>query len=563
MRLRARLALTILVSGIPMVAGVTWARAAFERHTFEQGMHDFVLARMENGGREQCENSPETFPEPQRRGRPMRERPDRSEPRASTAPQEVAGGPARETQSSTRGGDAEPASSRGRDPVAPPRGPDDGNFGGGPPPDAPHTHDNEPDGGRGPGGRREFGGGRPPGFMSRPETWAYDPSFVSANPRAPAFPADLRKQLEGGDTVASTEWERDGKLGVQVAMRMPWNEGPSAIMLVRRDERGPLSAVSSLFWSSLGLCAALFVAIFFAAGPVVERVRRLTSQVKDSAAGRYSSAVDDAGSDEISELARAFNTAGAEVKSNVDALERRERALRTFVENTTHDVMLPLTVLQGHLSSIRRSAETGSVPDAEVVRDALEESHYVTSLLQNLAIAARLDEGELTFERHPVDMNALVERAVNRQRPIARPKQVTVDYAVPEDVVWIDGDVTLVEQMVSNVIHNAVRYNREGGHVAVLLETAHGDAQEFVLRVLDDGPGIPDELRERVLERSFRADEARSRHPDGLGLGLSIAKDVADRHGFQLEMLKSAEGGLEVVFRGPRALPSEPEPEAS
>ncbi|MBK7877728.1 MAG: HAMP domain-containing histidine kinase [Planctomycetes bacterium] len=337
------------------------------------------------------------------------------------------------------------------------------------------------------------------------------------------------------------------------AIRMPWDEGPCAVMLVQRRDTGPRSAVTDLLWSSLALCAVLLGAVLFAAGPIVERVRSLTAQVRHSASVRYAAPVDERGRDEISELARAFNSAGSDVRANLEAVETRERTLRTFVENTSHDVMLPLTVLQGHLTALRRRVDAGQLPDKETVRSALEESHYLSSLLQNLSVAAKLEGGEPLMARHPVDLNALVERAVARQRPIAKQKNVQVEFAVPEDTIHLFGDMTFVEQMLSNVIHNAVRYNHEGGHVAVLLEERGAEHDEFALRVLDDGPGIPTELRERVVERSFRTDEARSRAPDGLGLGLSIAHDVARRHGLTMTMKESPAGGLEVEFTGRRA----------
>jgi signal transduction histidine kinase len=216
--------------------------------------------------------------------------------------------------------------------------------------------------------------------------------------------------------------------------------------------------------------------------------------------------------------------------------------------------MLPLTVLQGHLTTLRRRVEAGTLPDKDTVRDALEESHYLSSLLQNLrrggAPGGRRDADRAPSRRRQCTRRARPSRASARSR---RTSASRFDYSVPEAVVWVDGDVTLVEQMLSNVIHNAVRYGHEGGHVAVLLEERGTEPARFSLRVVDDGPGIPADLHGRVVERSFRTDEARTRHPDGLGLGLSIAKDVAERHGFALEMRPRSAGGLEVEFSGPRA----------
>lgn len=569
MRLRTRLALTVLATSVPVVAGTTWARARFEQRTVERGMHDFVLAFMENGGREIVERAPERFPDlPGRRPPWARERDERR----GDGPDRIA----------DRGPDGEPAGPDPRELIDRPQ-PDDGRDLDRPQP-AERAAQGDRAGSRAPGAdrrafddggrrgdpqrnrnafeaaRRAFGGNMP----ERPELWAYDASFASSNPRAPAFPAELRAALEKGREYESSAWETDvrgeHRVGIQLAARMPWDEGPAAIVLARRADRGPQSAVIDLLWSSIALCAVVLGAVFFTAGPIVARVRRLTAQVKDSAAGKYATTVDAEGKDEIAELARAFNDAGSEVRANLETVEMRERTLRAFVENTTHDVMLPLTVLQGHLTALRRRVDAGTLPERETVHQALEESHYLSSLLQNLAVAASLEGGEMQIAKHPVDLNALVERAVARQRPIAHQKNVQVEFAVPEAIVRVLGNVTFLEQMLSNVIHNAVRYNRENGHVAVLLEERGEDRELFALRVVDDGPGIPDAMLERVVERSFRTDEARSRVPDGLGLGLSIAKDVAELHGLKLAMRRSAAGGLEVEFTGPRMRPDAPRP---
>ena len=104
--------------------------------------------------------------------------------------------------------------------------------------------------------------------------------------------------------------------------------------------------------------------------------------------------------------------------------------------------------------------------------------------------------------------------------------------------------VTLLEQAVSNVVYNAVRYNRAGGHVAVLLEAA--EPAGVRIRVLDDGPGVPPERLARLRERGYRADEARTRNPDGQGLGLHITQRVVDAHGMTLDLHETQGGGLTV-----------------
>lgn len=379
--------------------------------------------------------------------------------------------------------------------------------------------------------------------------WTYSPDFESANPFAPPFPEELRAALSHGATSADARLGEGEHERLAVGVRMPWNTGPCAVVLVLRHGPLPPSFAGAFLENALLLTLAMLGAVLLAAGPIVARVRRLSREVRESAARSYARPVEVSGNDEVGELAAAFNAAGAEVHTHVAALEARERALRDFVANTTHDVMLPLTVLQGHLTALKKRLESRP-GELEVLRDALEEAHYLTSLVQNLGAAARLESGVVELHRRPLVLDELVERVLARHRPIALQKEITLEHALPGEPLTVEADVTLLEQAVSNVLHNAVRYGRPGGRVLVSLEERGPDG--FSLRVLDDGPGIPAQELARLGERSWRSDAARSRHPDGLGLGLSIAHEVARRHGFTLELRGSEPGGLEVEFSGPR-----------
>jgi signal transduction histidine kinase len=330
---------------------------------------------------------------------------------------------------------------------------------------------------------------------------------------------------------------------------MPWAEGPCAFVLGRRLEPGPPGGDLEVLAGAALLCAGLVAAVLLAAGPVVGRIRGLTAQVRRSAAERYATVVDVGGDDEIAALAAAFNEAGGALREHLAALEKREETLRAFVADTTHDMATPLTVLQGHLAALKRRSEAGAPPDPATVRDALEEAHYMASLLHNLGAAAKLEAGPHEPARRPVDLGRLVERAVGRHRPIARQREVSLEFAVPERPVIAAGDETLIEQALGNVIQNAVRYNDPGGHVAVVLQAPDGG--RFSLRVVDDGPGVPQAEIARLGERSYRGGAARTRHPGGLGLGLHIARDIAVRHGFDLAIRRIEPRGLEVEIAGP------------
>ncbi|WP_394850798.1 HAMP domain-containing histidine kinase [Pendulispora brunnea] len=379
----------------------------------------------------------------------------------------------------------------------------------------------------------------PPRPRARPAViFAYDTELRSRNPKAPAIPESLVRAIR--DASVAVAPTRFLSTDVEVLVAMPWRTGPCAYMFGRGStDPGWGVLPESNLW--LLPTVAVFAAMLLALGPVVRRIQKLTEAVQASAKSAYASAITEDGRDEIGELARAFNAAGVEIRA-------RERALRDFLANTTHDVMIPLTVLQGHLASLRENGARGEPLDARILVSAMAEAHYMASLVHNLSAVARLEAAEAPTVKDTVDLTALVQRVVARHRPIARELGVALESSVPGDAVHVLGDVTLLEQAASNVTYNAIRYNRKGGHVAVILERTRGDG--FSLRVIDDGPGIPEAQRSRLAERGVRGDEARTRAPDGQGLGLHIAYRAVRLHGFELTLEDSEYGGLEVKMQG-------------
>jgi signal transduction histidine kinase len=296
---------------------------------------------------------------------------------------------------------------------------------------------------------------------------------------------------------------------------------------------------------------AVVAAVLFAMGPVVRRIRRLTEAVRHSASTSYAEPILLGGNDEIGELGQAFDAAGRTIASQLEARRQREKALREFVANTTHDVMIPLTVLQGHLITLRDGATAEGRIDPSAIASAMDEAHYMASLVHNLATAARLEAVEAKLQPTSVDVGALVARVVARHAPIARERRVSLDSASPPSPVHAWADLTLLEQAVSNITYNAVRYNRLGGHVAIVLEAVSPD--RFSIRVIDDGPGIAPHELSKIVERGARGEAARTRAPEGQGLGLHIAYRAAQLHGYHLGLGPSEYGGLEAKLEGPRA----------
>ena len=470
MKLRPRVALTLVVGVVPLVLLVGWAQAKLRRSAIVEATSEAVVDRMNERERASCEADP-------------------------------AGWVVRSRETYGRGG---------------PRGP------------GPH------------------------GLPARMELAVYDDALRPAYRGAPELEPALARELRAGETVASHLVGHDWRSRLVVATRMPWTSGPCAVVVVRRPNAG--GDARSVWLTAIAVAIAAIGVAMLAVGPVVRRIRKLTAAVASGAV------VPTVGDDEIAELSRAFVGSRDEIRARLGELVARDAALTRFVANTTHDVMLPLAVLVGHLAELDENLRGGQGASPTTVRAALEEAHYLTSLVQNLGVAAKLEAGEPHIVRHDVDFVALVERVAARHSRIAQQRGVQLAHSTPSDALVVRADVTLLEQAVSNLVHNAVRYADAGGHVALVLERTSPLA--FELRVVDDGPGVPEALLVRLGERGFRTDEARTRQPQGFGLGLHIVHDVAARLGLALRFANGPEGGLSVTLTGV-CLPKSGAPRAS
>jgi two-component system sensor histidine kinase BaeS len=501
MKLRTRIALTTLAVTLPLMAALAVIDTVARRRAAEAALAELVATRLETPGeRQRCEADPGAW--------------------------------------STRRPPPPPGGPQGFEP--PPRPGDPRGFG--PPPGEEDRSPGPPPGPEeGPGGRRRFHR-RPPSFV------AYDEQLRAGVP-APPLDRSLAAGLEpGGIAVAPASWARGE---VAVLFHTAWGGGRCAFVLARGTSEPWLGAIipplKDWLWPGLVILAAQLVAI----APTLRRLTRLTAAVESSAASGYRTGVPVGAGDEIGTLAAAFDAAAREARTQLDEKDRREQALRDFLANATHDVMIPLTVLQGHLAKAQAQVAAGEPVGRSLLVEAQEEAHYMGGLMHDLATMARLDSAEPRLQVERVELAGLVARVMARHRPIARELEVEIESATPAEPLAALADLTLLEQAVSNLVYNAIRHNRPGGHAALILEGE--DRGRFRLRVIDDGPGIPEEELAHLIARGFRGNDARTRFPGGQGLGLDIAHRVAKLHGFALAFRRSEYGGLEAELAGPLA----------
>jgi heavy metal sensor kinase len=236
-------------------------------------------------------------------------------------------------------------------------------------------------------------------------------------------------------------------------------------------------------------------------------------------------------STELLQLAGAFNDLLAR-------LDRSFETMRRFVADASHELRTPLAVIRGETDVVlsrERSTEEyrGSL---EIIR---EEAKRLSLLVDDLLNLARADAGHRPLRLEEFYLNDLVEECCRSVQALAAPKRIQVTCSCSEDVPF-RGDQELMRRLVVNLLDNGIRYTPDGGAVSVRVETQTASIR---LVVSDTGRGIPPECAERVFERFYRVDQARSRGEGGFGLGLPIAKWVAESHRGTLELSSTSERG--------------------
>jgi heavy metal sensor kinase len=234
---------------------------------------------------------------------------------------------------------------------------------------------------------------------------------------------------------------------------------------------------------------------------------------------------------ELARLAGSFNEL-------LSRLEQSFETMRRFVADASHELRTPLSVIRGEtdvaLARERRPEEYRE--SLEVVRD---EAKRLSRLVDDLLNLARADAGHRPLNVEEFYLNELVEECCRSVQPLAARKRIELRCSAADDVPF-RGDQDLLRRLVVNLADNAIRYTPEGGAVTVAVETA-GDRVRIV--VSDTGIGIPPECAPRVFERFYRVDAARSRAQGGFGLGLPIAKWIAESHRGTIELSRTSEAG--------------------
>jgi heavy metal sensor kinase len=243
--------------------------------------------------------------------------------------------------------------------------------------------------------------------------------------------------------------------------------------------------------------------------------------------------------DELGQLARAFNR----LLSRLGAASQRQRQ---FMTDASHELRTPVSVIQtaAEVTLGQHTREDWEYREALTIVN--EQSTRLSRMVQDMFVLARADAGGYRLDRRLVDVDEIVAECVRAISVVAATSDIRLTTEL-ESGVCVSADAGLLRRLVTNLLDNAVQYTPPGGSVAVIV---NHDAASATITVSDTGPGIPLPDRERVFERFVRLDPARSA-TSGAGLGLSIARWIAEQHGGTLTLEENADGGSLFIVRLP------------
>ncbi|HTI97752.1 MAG TPA: ATP-binding protein [Dongiaceae bacterium] len=230
-------------------------------------------------------------------------------------------------------------------------------------------------------------------------------------------------------------------------------------------------------------------------------------------------------------------------------LKQLEGTRVDFVANVSHELRTPLSMIKGYVETLLGGAKDDPATATKFLQTVERHANRLTLLIEDLLTISSLESGQINLALQPVDLQPTVEKIFTDLKPRAEAKQVQLVNRMPP--LTAKADVDRLHQVLSNLVDNAIKYGRTDGRVVVDGRTL--DNGKLELHVQDDGPGIPLASQERIFERFYRVDKARSREQGGTGLGLSIVKHIIQAHGGKVWVKSEPGNGATFYFTLPRA----------
>jgi two-component system phosphate regulon sensor histidine kinase PhoR len=216
---------------------------------------------------------------------------------------------------------------------------------------------------------------------------------------------------------------------------------------------------------------------------------------------------------------------------------------RDFISNLSHELRTPLAAVRAVVETLADGAVDDPVLARQFLSGAEREMDTMTQMIEELLELSRIESGQVPLRMEPVSVRELISTPLERLQTLAEKGDLQITVEIDDALPMVVADATRMQQVVGNLLHNAIKFTPSGGHLNIRAyeQAEEGAAPEVVVAVKDSGMGIPAEDLPRIFERFYKSDRARTRSQSGTGLGLAISRHIVEAHGGRI-WVKSKEG---------------------
>ncbi|KTE92446.1 hypothetical protein AT727_19015 [Desulfitobacterium hafniense] len=280
----------------------------------------------------------------------------------------------------------------------------------------------------------------------------------------------------------------------------------------------------------LGILISVLIGIIFSR-QITKPIKRVCEITRNIADGKFDERVEIQSKDELGVLALSINHMSKQ-------LSELESMRRNFVANVSHELRSPLTSIQGYIDALLQGKGKDKQEEKNYLQIVQKETHRLSRLVNDLLEISRFDSQTALFNMDDFPLRSIIDRAMKSLRLQTAAKDLIITTNLPSDLTLCYGDEDRIEQVIYNLLDNAIRYSSDGGEILI---SAIPYDNDILVEITDFGQGIPSEDIPFIWDRFYRVDKARSRNEGGTGLGLAIVKEIIDRHGGQV-MVESTPG---------------------
>ena len=243
-------------------------------------------------------------------------------------------------------------------------------------------------------------------------------------------------------------------------------------------------------------------------------------------------------------LQKAIKKMFKKEKTDIEYLQRLQKVRSQFLANVSHELRTPIFNIQGYIETLLNGAVNDKNVNVHFLEKANQNTISLSNLLNDLIDISMIESGEMRMSYRYFKINELIRQVVQENKKVAEDKNLELNFIPARDDLDVFGDKEKLKQVLVNLIHNAIKYT-EKGKVEILVEEENKHAKVIVR---DTGIGIPENYLDRIFERFFRIDKARSRSLGGTGLGLAIVKHIIEAHNSKVTVTSKEGEGSEFSF---------------